>query len=710
LSWGTDPGSVSGAPTPQQDPTADDQASLSVRPALGMLTDRPIEDDAADRLGFGAYADALTELLDHPETDTPLTIAISAPWGAGKTSLARMVERRLLTWPAQRGEPSHITCWFNAWIHDDAPNLSSAFAAHVARTANRHRRYWRRFLNPLSSAMLTSQERWRRYLIVGGAGLAITAALALALTRGPGGALTPESDLLKATSTAFGLGSLRLAIVVSGMLAIWTKLFSVAQTAASFVRNPESEAAKGSMFEVRAQLGELIEQATHGRRRFVIFVDDLERCQPSRALQVCEVASQLLSHQDVAIVLVADMTVIARSAQSRYGLGPSSGSEANSEQETSPQPLEDYYGRLYLKKIVQIEFGLPPLPGQTMQEIVRTSAGAADADNDRRLGPGQGGSGGFLSGSSKDQTRFPGAIKRRLASAWHRPWRTLLWAAGGIVGFLLGASVLIVVMDALIGGPPIQDTWVSVEGAIIGAAFILWSIGLVVGLISSIVRGVRRVTARRASREIDAAIREEGPPTESDVSELQSKMLDSTAAKRSNPELVYQRMQRYLTGTILRKEAEDETLRFLPPLPRSAKRVLNRLRVLLVVAVGRRMLGGDPYLAPRHLGKWTILLERWPQLGEVLVSDPLRAQETMVKLESAMTAAELSQTLASMGLRTESGDELFRFLSEGAVMSPVVERLIYCTPVETRQGSGTPVESGSASLQATPPVQEAPAQ
>jgi hypothetical protein len=358
-----------------------------------------------------------------------------------------MVAQRLLTWPSQRGESPHIPCWFNAWIHDDAPNLSSAFAAHVARTANQHRRYWRRFLNPLSSAMLTSQERWRRYLIVGGSGLAITAVLALAVTRRLGGALTPESEILKATSAAFGLGGLQLAIFVSGMLAIWTKLFSVAQTAASFVRNPESEAAKGSMFEVRAQLGELIEQATRGRRRFVIFVDDLERCQPSRALQVCEVASQLLSHQDVAIVLIADMTVIARSAQSRYGLGQSSGSEASSKQEASPQPLEDYYGRLYLEKIVQIEFGLPPLPRQTMQEIVRANAGTADADNDRRVSPGQGRSGGFLSGSRKGQTRSLGVIKRRVASAWHRPWRTLLWAAGGIVGFFLGSTVLGVVTD-----------------------------------------------------------------------------------------------------------------------------------------------------------------------------------------------------------------------------------------------------------------------
>jgi hypothetical protein len=48
------------------------------RAALRTLSDKPLTDDASDRLGFAGYADALTELLDRPDTDTPLTIAISA--------------------------------------------------------------------------------------------------------------------------------------------------------------------------------------------------------------------------------------------------------------------------------------------------------------------------------------------------------------------------------------------------------------------------------------------------------------------------------------------------------------------------------------------------------------------------------------------------------------------------------------------------------
>ena len=46
-----------------------------------LLADTPIDQDEQDRLGFSAYADALAGLLDDPATSTPLTIAITGPWG-----------------------------------------------------------------------------------------------------------------------------------------------------------------------------------------------------------------------------------------------------------------------------------------------------------------------------------------------------------------------------------------------------------------------------------------------------------------------------------------------------------------------------------------------------------------------------------------------------------------------------------------------------
>jgi KAP family P-loop domain len=80
----------------------------------------------------------------------------------------------------------------------------------------------------------------------------------------------------------------------------------------------------------------------------VIFVDDLERCPGAKALDVCEVAAQLLAHGDVVTVLVADLDVIAAAAAERYPW------RAGAEQ-------PDRLGERYLHKVVQVRFNLPPL-------------------------------------------------------------------------------------------------------------------------------------------------------------------------------------------------------------------------------------------------------------------------------------------------------------------------------------------------------------
>jgi hypothetical protein len=48
-----------------------------------------------DKLGYAPYADAVASFIQHRGTLPPLTIGITAPWGAGKTSLMRMVQHRL---------------------------------------------------------------------------------------------------------------------------------------------------------------------------------------------------------------------------------------------------------------------------------------------------------------------------------------------------------------------------------------------------------------------------------------------------------------------------------------------------------------------------------------------------------------------------------------------------------------------------------------
>jgi KAP family P-loop domain len=149
------PGTVSGMPVgvepTQPAPRAEPAVDAASQLPLTMLADVPLKDSATDRLDFWAYADALCGLIDSPRTPTPLTIAISAAWGAGKTSLVNLVTSRLADRTRRRRGRQHIVCVFPAWLHDDAPHLGAALAAKVAREINRYRAWPRRLVSPLPS-------------------------------------------------------------------------------------------------------------------------------------------------------------------------------------------------------------------------------------------------------------------------------------------------------------------------------------------------------------------------------------------------------------------------------------------------------------------------------------------------------------------------------------------------------------------------------
>ena len=74
-----------------------------------------------------------------------------------------------------------------------------------------------------------------------------------------------------------------------------------------------------------------------------------------------------------------------------------------------------------------------------------------------------------------------------------------------------------------------------------------------------------------------------------------------------------------------RISAEKVILELLPPLPRTAKRLLNRLYFLLVVAYNRNLIA-DHRVSAEQLGKWAALLDRWPEAGKAIIKNPQLAQ------------------------------------------------------------------------------------
>jgi hypothetical protein len=323
---------------------------------LRTHADQPISAVEQDAFGFLDYADAFSLLINDSKTSTPLTVAISGPWGSGKTSLAKLLEIRLKVdqyW--LRGwDKAPITCWFNAWLHSDAPHLGAALAASVMRDLG-HRRPWRwRLLSPLPSVMLSPEARaWRRvWFGVVVASVAFLAYIGL-LWLAP--SLRPTSGKLGDLFSGWKLPVLYAAAPVA--IAFIRRSFKVSDSVANFVDAPSSAAAQGTLAEVRGQLGKVINQAQRrrggrARQRIVIFVDDLERCPGNKALDICEVITQLLSHNDLVTVLIADLDLLESAAEARY-------------RPIDPDPAHSTryseVGQEYLDKLIQLRFNLPPL-------------------------------------------------------------------------------------------------------------------------------------------------------------------------------------------------------------------------------------------------------------------------------------------------------------------------------------------------------------
>lgn len=633
--------------SPTDDRMRETDATSRVYPTL--LADRPIEHDLEDRLGFGGYADALAELLDNPLTDTPLTIAITGRWGSGKTSLARMVERRLHAWPEERGEPQHITCWFDAWMHDDAANLGAALAAEVARAANPHRPFLERVIRPLPGTLLLPRHRWLRRILI--------ASLVAFLLIVP---VAVVPSLRGSAALALGLEGLAgVSLVAFVLLALVSRLMPIAEAAGRFIANPELEASRGRVQHAYRQLRELIHQATQGargKRRLVIFVDNLERCTPPRAIDVSVAASQLLGHRDVITVLVADMAAIAESAGIKHARG-----------------ADPTYGRRFVSKIVQIEFGLPPAAQESMRHMLTAANATVAQPAARNENEDQG------TATLPREVRL--AVSRdlfRLARSWSRRnrWKLVRRAAAG---WSIAALVFLLVVGTFT--EPANPTLDQIGLAIF---IVLFVVGLAIVILAgnatfeSIRQFLRRRRARTLSEKVDASIQMSGVEGQADPDVAMADLNTKNLPPEASYSLVQQRLQRYLvTQSEARVIAEEEVLRALPSTPREAKRLFNHLHLLLAVAFNRRILSQHSQLSARHLARWLILQERWPKLATVLVAEP----KLIESLEVCNSLAELRDGVRPYDDTIRVTKDMFEHLRLEPALASVLETLIRETPI-----------------------------
>lgn len=299
-----------------------------------IVNDQPTEKDALD---FTPYVETLADIIQ--TGNTPLTIGVFGTWGSGKTSLMKMVRNQL---------PKDFTvAWFDAWKYDKEETLWRAFLLNVLFAVEQKSGETEEL-----KTLKTMLYRGLEFEKTGG----VTIDLAKLGAKVAEGAIQIGLSFIPPLKT---LADMAKELQKSG----------AGNVAGGFESAIQRERTKIYVEQVRSleqfqeKFATLIKSYI-SPQRLVVFVDDLDRCLPEKAIQVLEAIKLFLDVKDCIFVLGIDQDVIARGIEMKY-------KDVKDKKDADGKPHFTIEGIKYLEKIIQLPFQIPPVEQGDMGDFVQ---------------------------------------------------------------------------------------------------------------------------------------------------------------------------------------------------------------------------------------------------------------------------------------------------------------------------------------------------
>ncbi len=269
-------------------------------PSLPISEDDPF---ANDLLGRQESAEVLTRIVSG--TEGPCVVALDAPWGYGKTTFLDMWAK----WLRLKGFP--VVASFNAWETDFTNHPFLALSSELMKV--------------LESCPKTASS------------------LAFKVFKQAG------EKLLRASIPA--IPQLAEALIPGGGVAVEAVLSALSAAASEKADTNDYLEVKAAIASFKKALKDMAQELG---KPLIIMIDELDRCRPSYAVELLEVAKHLFAVDNVVFVLAVNRYELAHSVKALYGTG--------------------FDAEGYLRRFFDLDFQLPK-PGreQFVQELLETT-------------------------------------------------------------------------------------------------------------------------------------------------------------------------------------------------------------------------------------------------------------------------------------------------------------------------------------------------
>lgn len=347
-----------------------DQALAEKSIADVMASDSPLQPGDDDPLGFNAIARSLSRFIRNENTRPPLTIAITGPWGSGKSSLMNLLS----------GDLKHIgfrPVWFNVWHHQKEEHLLAALLANIRRQAvppllsarppfinvdglsfryhlllQRGPRHWLLWLATLLVLAISAPFAVQS-LQSGASPLRALEALSQSGLQDILGGITGNLDLVAfGTALLTALGALYKAVTAFGI--------SPAKLMASIDARNDNSGKLESRLSFRYHFAQEFRDVTQALEplTMVIMIDDLDRCRSDRVLEILEAVNFLVSSGRCIVVLGMDYDIVRQSIALEYR---DLAEALKSEQPDNGASKGELFAAEYLEKLINIQVPVPVL-------------------------------------------------------------------------------------------------------------------------------------------------------------------------------------------------------------------------------------------------------------------------------------------------------------------------------------------------------------
>lgn len=251
---------------------------------MNGFTDKPVSGIGDDIFDVKQYISGLCSFIT--ECNTPMTIAIQGDWGSGKTSMMNMIKEQL--------EQKVATSWFNTWQYSQF-NMDDTLTVSLLS----------RLISDLDTKDKAKNAKVKKAL----------------------------DFIYKFAKT----GSVMLTNAVVG------------DAGAEALNNSlQRESEEMDMPQAIHDLKEQFQAAINAKieqnkvDRVVIFIDDLDRLHPGKAVELLEVLKLFLDCDNCVFVLAIDYAVVSQGVKQKYG-----------------ELIGEEKGKSFFDKIIQVPFKMP---------------------------------------------------------------------------------------------------------------------------------------------------------------------------------------------------------------------------------------------------------------------------------------------------------------------------------------------------------------